>query len=447
MERERGRMKKIDNGGRKKRVLVIGVIFLAYFLSAQKVLAEQRMSGTGDSLNDPTIDSSGVTTWDTVYFGRYWQSDTNGDGRADQNDDKEPIRWRVLSVEGEDAFLLADQNLECREYNHTSDEVTWETCTLRSWLNGYGRASNICGEDFTSENFINCAFHASEQAAIRNTKIVNEDNPKYKTEGGNDTTDKVFLLSMDEVKNLSYGFCPEKDESECREAKNTEYVKSQGAYTNTSREYAGNGYWWLRTPGQDNKNASRVGYGGYVPENGFFVSNIQNTVRPALHIDLSSVRDWTYAGTVTTVGEYMGEVTPEPTREPMPEPEPAVTSKPVQSVIISIPQQKLISSDQVQVTAMPSVQKPVQVTGLHLKMKRTVLYAKWKKNSSADGYELWYGTSKKWKDKKVKTIKKTTFTIRKIKQKKKYYIRVRAYTVQGGKRIYGKWSKTAVKKS
>lgn len=43
-------------------------------------------------VSNPTI-SNGVTTWDCVYFGNYWQNDTNGDGTADQQDDKEPIKW------------------------------------------------------------------------------------------------------------------------------------------------------------------------------------------------------------------------------------------------------------------------------------------------------------------------------------------------------------------
>lgn len=158
------------------------------------------------TLQKPTYDSATDTaTWDCVWFRNYWQSDTNGDGVADQNDAKEPIKWRVLSVDGDDVFLLADKNLDCKLYNTSYTSVTWETCTLRSWLNGYGSASNAYGTDYTTDNFMNNAFSVSEQGAIKNTIVVNEDNPYYDTEGGNNTTDKVYLLSIAEASNPAYG--------------------------------------------------------------------------------------------------------------------------------------------------------------------------------------------------------------------------------------------------
>lgn len=100
--------------------------------------AEPNAKAGQPTLHNPTTDADGITTWDTVYFGNYWQNDTNGDGEADQNDDKEPIKWRVLSVDGDDVFLLADQNLDAQPYNNndTAADVTWETCGLRTWLNG-----------------------------------------------------------------------------------------------------------------------------------------------------------------------------------------------------------------------------------------------------------------------------------------------------------------------
>lgn len=78
----------------------------------------------GEGLNNPTTNSSGVTTWDCIYFGNYWQGDTIGDSRTDKNDAKRPVKWRVLSVNGDDVFLLADRNLECLEYNGTDTGVT-----------------------------------------------------------------------------------------------------------------------------------------------------------------------------------------------------------------------------------------------------------------------------------------------------------------------------------
>lgn len=109
-------------------------------------ISEER-AGSTQQLSNPTVDSNGVSTWDCVYFGHYWQEDTNGDGKADKKDEKQPIKWRVLAVNGDDLFLLSDCNLDSHRYNENFLEVTWETCTLRSWLNGYGSSDNVEGEE------------------------------------------------------------------------------------------------------------------------------------------------------------------------------------------------------------------------------------------------------------------------------------------------------------
>ncbi len=129
----------------------------------------------GYGVSAPRTDSAGTVTWDCVWFGNYWQEDTNGDGTADKSDARQPIKWRVLSVDGDDAFLVADKNLDCQKYNDTFTDVTWETCTMRSWLNGYGIFSNVCGKDYTDNNFVDNAFTSGEQAAIKTTTVVNED--------------------------------------------------------------------------------------------------------------------------------------------------------------------------------------------------------------------------------------------------------------------------------
>ena len=167
-----------------KRSIAI-LMTLAMVLSLPTGITTSRQAQAADyGLNNPTTDSNGVTTWDCVYFGNYWQNDTNGDGVADENDAKQPIKWRVLSVDGDDAFLLADQNLDAGPYNKSYTDVTWETCTMRSWLNGYGASSNVDSIDYSSDNFIDAAFTSAEKNVIRQVTVVNEDNPYYGTEGG-----------------------------------------------------------------------------------------------------------------------------------------------------------------------------------------------------------------------------------------------------------------------
>ena len=251
-------------------------------------------------VSNPTI-SNGVTTWDCVYFGNYWQNDTNGDGTADQQDDKEPIKWRVLSVEGNDAFLMADQCLDTQPYNEEDEDVTWETCTLRTWLN---------------DTFWNNAFSTNEKNAIRYTTVINEDNSYYETEGGNTTVDKVYVLSEREAYNTIYGFGSIYGVSATRKSKVSEYAKECGAYTSGE-----NGHWWLRTPGENADDAMRAEYDGWISRVGNPVTTIYHTVRPVLHINLYS-NQWSSAGTITSDGVI---TTPTPTPQPTVAPQPTST--------------------------------------------------------------------------------------------------------------------------
>ena len=108
----------------------------------------------------------------------------------------QPIKWRVLSVDGSETFLLADKALDDKQYHTAYENVTWEGSTIRSWLNGYGASANLQKEDYSSSNFINTAFSESARAAIRDTRIENKYNLNDGTGGGEDTVDKVLLLSV-----------------------------------------------------------------------------------------------------------------------------------------------------------------------------------------------------------------------------------------------------------
>ena len=276
---------------RKTKRLLAGLLALVMVLSLCEItLGQSTPAKAAVSLQNPTTDGNGVTTWDCIYFGNYYQSNSST---------KEPIKWRVLSVNGNDAFLLADKNLDAKPYNDEDEDVTWATCTLRTWLN---------------DTFLNTAFTSAEQAAIKNTTVVNDDNPYWDTEGGENTTDKVYLLSIAEASNTAYGFNGEfRTESETREAKNTAYAKECGAWTSTSAECEGNGYWWLRSPGDYSYYVSVVKYDGYGNYYGYNVYNDDYAVRPALHLNLSSSTLWSYAGKVTSEGRGgSSQATPKP---------------------------------------------------------------------------------------------------------------------------------------
>ena len=282
-------------------LLVCALIFC--ILPSRDVSAQQDVSGDGFGLSNPVVDN-GVTTWDCIYFGSYWQNDTNGDGRADNSDDKEPIKWRVLSVDGDDVFLLSDRNLSRQVYKSLSDKkgVKWETSTIRSWLNGYGAEDNICGQDYTDDNFLDTAFDEFEQSAIKDTLVVNTDNSSAFPDNGNDTTDKVYLLSVPEIMKASYGFVSTWNKTNTREAKNTAYIDAGES----------KGDWWLRTLGEVSSFGDKAchidGEGRLWRVNEeSYVSDLSHTVRPALHLNLAALDStsnllWSYAGKITSDG-------------------------------------------------------------------------------------------------------------------------------------------------
>ena len=389
-------------------------------------------------LKKPTTEN-GITTWDCIWFGNYWQEDTNGDGKADKKDDKTPIKWWVLSVEGDDVFLLADKNLDRQKYNDTNTSVTWENCTMRSWLNGYGAEANKDGRDYSDNNFLDQAFLSEEQTAVKTTNVVNHDNPEFGTEGGKDTSDKVYLLSIDEVTDPVYGFNSSDDSDSTRQAVNTAYVAGGGEINSGNMGSAGSvDGWWLRSPGDSSNLASYVGSDGYVGTGGSTVNYSSNAARPALHLNLSSASSWSYAGTVTSDGkvEGPGAATPSPTPETTQKPQETVapgktaqpdnTEKPGAAVTP-------VSSD-------PGKAAIGKVSALKLKQKKHTVTVSWKKLTGAKGYQICYSTSKKWKGKKQKLVSKNKAVIKKLKKKKTYYFRVRAYRLEGTKKVYGAWS-------
>lgn len=249
-------------------------------------------AGTGKAIQRVSSASAGNIGGgqaDNVYFGTYRQS-SNGSGGYNMD----PVKWRVLSNTGGQLFLLSDQNLDVFQYHTEKESVTWERSTMRSWLNGYGASSNAGGDsgtDYTSDNFLGSAFSTKEQNAIAETTVVNNDNKddNYGTngDGGNDTTDRIFLLSIAEADNRSY--FPKYSSS--RYSANTPYVAA-GGRLGTYMKGEDDSYldrWWLRSPGFNNTMAACIDeYGGELYE-GNPVDNENTAVRPAFNLNLTSV--------------------------------------------------------------------------------------------------------------------------------------------------------------
>ena len=232
---------------------------LEYRLISSEVDAVKKAEAEQSPTSTPTLtpESSGKT----VQFGHYEQDDniTNG---------KESIEWIVLAKEGSRALLISKYALDCQPYNTTKTGVTWETCSLRKWLN---------------ESFLNSAFSKSEQNMIITATIKADMNPYFITEPGNDTRDKIFILSIKEaIKYL--------DNYEARKCAPTYYAIAQGAATSNKCYKDGRAacWWWLRSPGYDSIVAARVDCDGSVFSEGRNVNLNVVAVRPAVWINPGS---------------------------------------------------------------------------------------------------------------------------------------------------------------
>ncbi len=199
-----------------------------------------------------------------VYFGVFEQDNKTSNG-------KEPILWRVLEVNEDSALLLSEYGLICKNINETFDDFTWETCSLRNWLN---------------TSFLDIAFTNLERRAILDNNITTPDSNYWGTKGGNDTIDKVFLPTMQDVMNPAYGFQKGMKPSKTRMLKCTIYARKNGGYKNKTN---GNTCWWLRSPALHEKYAAYVFTTGAITAT-YFVGRRYDAIRPAIRVDLSAIQ-------------------------------------------------------------------------------------------------------------------------------------------------------------
>ena len=211
-----------------------------------------------------------------VTFGSYEQDNNAGNGQ-------EPIEWLVLDYDEANhrVLLLSRYGLDAEWYNTKRVDITWEKCTLRTWLNG---------------TFLNKAFSEQEQEGILLTNVDNSKSQgysEYNTSGGNNTQDKVFLLSYAEAnKYLGVEYWQvtgAQNNTKSRVAPTAYAVKKQWAFTSSLDKTADGmaaGWWWLRSPGYSQDFAAIVDTDGSLR---FSVVNVSHGgVRPALWINLES---------------------------------------------------------------------------------------------------------------------------------------------------------------
>jgi len=208
----------------------------------------------------------------------------------------------VLEVRDGTALLLSHTAVECEPFQADYRDVSWENCTLRSWLNGYGAQANASGKDYSSagDSFLSLAFSAEEQEAILIAAVRNGKNYYFGIDSGAHTEDRIFLPAESELfihdSSVIHGFSRRDDVADrAKQFRPTDYAvwKESGE--------RGNVFWITRTTGYTHGNVVYVDESGYMYNRGILVTCADAAVIPALVLDLDS-SVYEYAG-ICTVGE------------------------------------------------------------------------------------------------------------------------------------------------
>lgn len=173
------------------------------------------------------------------------------------------LNWLVLAEDGNRALLYLDGGLAAQPYNTDNKAVTWQTCTLRQWLQ-----NTFCGS----------AFSPSEAAAI--CTVLNENPVTYGTDGGGETVDTVFLLSRSELE----AYFPVLKDRKISVLTMPDPTAKTGTVVFVS-PYDLTSPYWLRSPGVDEKHACAVSWTGIIESHGVKAATL--AVRPAVWVDLT----------------------------------------------------------------------------------------------------------------------------------------------------------------
>ena len=217
--------------------------------------------------NNLSVDRTNKPEVTNIYvkLGSFDLEDSKGytDGR------KEDLEWEIIDYDEnyDKALLISRYVIAYKAYNEVEDDkqpVTWEQCTLRSWLN---------------DDFYKAAFTKSERSLIKQVSLANE--RYFLCDGGNDTEDRIFLLSSSEFSR----YYPAGDEFHAPK-KSCAALFVNGVYSS---------YWWLRSPGYyqyyaaqaSNEKGNYANHGGYkMTENGEIYVLYGGAVRPAFWLKL-----------------------------------------------------------------------------------------------------------------------------------------------------------------
>ena len=214
----------------------------------------------------------------TVTFGKYEQ-DRSKSG-------KEELEWRVLEKDTDKkmALLITGNCIECMPYHTEKTDITWKDSSLRQWLN-----SMFLQETFSDE----------EQDQVLEADIETYVNQDLNSDGVVRTSDRIFLLSDEEVKKYFKDKTDrlakvsplihkevETEENEAEGETNDEKKEEEGGMKPAVSELTDGIFWWLRSPGDRQDCAECVGAEGSVVTAGYTVLQANFGVRPAMWVKL-----------------------------------------------------------------------------------------------------------------------------------------------------------------
>ena len=232
-------------GQRHTRLLAISFVFFALFASCTALAACSHADTGADELS-ATLQAA--QPGDNLIMGTYAGK---------------PLEWRVLARDDASGrvLLITEHVIEDIAYQQGGGNTTWYECSLRAWLNG---------------EFVETAFTAEEQRFLSETMLMTPGSSTYHTLGGSPTRDRVFCLSIDELK--QYFLCMEQ-----RNATATDHAKEAGV-----SEFGTGAHWWSRSPGRYQDNIAYVTPGGLIDLYGINVGREDYMgVRPAMWVTVS----------------------------------------------------------------------------------------------------------------------------------------------------------------
>jgi len=177
------------------------------------------------------------------------------------------IDWRVLEVTDGKALVISENIIADAAFNEEQYYNIWKICTLREALN---------------TELYDGIFSELEKTRIYATTVKNE-NPYYEISGGLDSTDKLFLLSVEEVVRYfgDSGKLALQPDVQYSEGFSDEYDEARIALTLEGKPRT----WWLRSAGDRPSYAAVIGYDGYFSDCGEPTSSWYG-VRPAMWLSL-----------------------------------------------------------------------------------------------------------------------------------------------------------------